>query len=167
MDITEHIKFLLKSILVVIIILGISLFVASAWKWAEKEDNKPLIIETINTTLLDSIYDEIINLEIEHPDIVFSQALLESDYASSDLFISNNNLFGMKASGSRATTSDSIVNGYKWYPNWRESVVDYALLQMAFYRGLNESEYYIRLSNNYAQDSKYVHKLKSIDYIKQ
>ena len=166
MDIKETIKelkFWLWAVLIVILTSLIFYFHLSI----EEENNEPLIIETINTTLLDSIYDEIINLEIEHPDIVFSQALLESDYASSDLFISNNNLFGMKASGSRATTSDSIVNGYKWYSNWRESVVDYALLQMAFYRGLNESQYYTRLSNNYAQDSKYVHKLKSIDYIKQ
>lgn len=162
-QIFEELKYWILSILVAVI-LSILLYVESC---EEEQNHQPLIIETINTTLLDSIYDEIINLEIEHPDIVFSQALLESDYASSDLFISNNNLFGMKASGSRATTSDSIVNGYKWYPNWRESIVDYALLQMAFYRGLNESEYYIRLSNNYTQDTKYVHKLKSIDYIKR
>lgn len=159
----KELKFWLLAVLIAILTSLVFYFHLSI----EEQNNQPLIIETINTTLLDSIYDEIINLEIEHPDIVFSQALLESDYASSDLFISNNNLFGMKASGSRATTSDSIVNGYKWYPNWKESVVDYALLQMAFYRGLSESEYYTRLSNNYAQDSKYVYKLKSIDYIKQ
>lgn len=159
----KELKFWLLAILIVILTSLIFYFHLSI----EEENNEPLIIETINTTLLDSIYDEIISLEIEHPDIVFSQALLESDYATSELFISNNNLFGMKASGSRATMSDSIINGYKWYPNWRESIVDYALLQMAFYKGLTEAEYYNKLSNNYAQDSKYIHKLKSINYIKQ
>ena len=156
----KELKFWLSAVLITILTSLVFYFHLSI----EEENNKPLIIETINTTLLDSIYDEIINLEIEHPDIVFSQALLESDYASSDLFISNNNLFGMKASGSRATTSDSIVNGYKWYPNWRESIIDYALLQMAFYRGLSETDYYKKLGDTYAQDSEYVKKLKSMHY---
>ena len=168
MDMTERrINFIVNSILAIALIISISAFIAFVWNWSEEQNNKPLIIETINTTLLDSIHDEIINLELEHPDIVFSQALLESAYATSDLFISNNNLFGMKESGSRATVSDSIVNGYKWYHNWRESLIDYALFQMAFYRGLNETEYYRKLSSSYAQDSRYVQKLKSIDYIKQ
>lgn len=151
-----------KTVLYITAIIITGCFIFHVWKFGLKYYDKPLIIQTINTTLLDSIYDEILELEIQHPDIVFSQALLESNYASSDLFVSNNNLFGMKATGSRATTSDSIVNGYKWYSNWRESLIDYALLQMAFYRGLTEEEYYQRLSDNYAQDSKYVQKLKSI-----
>ena len=158
----------MKESVKTIIIVGIvsiiyTLFLIRLWNVRE---NKPLIIETVNTTLLDSIYNEIIELELEHPEIVFTQVLLESSYATSDLFKSNNNLFGMKPSGSRVTTSDSIVNGYKWYPNWRESLIDYGLLQMAFYRGLSEAEYYQRLSDNYAQDSKYVEKLKSINYLK-
>lgn len=156
---------MVKSVKTIVVVLIASLIYITVLtvSWINSE-NKPLIIQKVDTALLDSIYNEILELEIQHPDIVFSQALLESNYASSDLFITNNNLFGMKDSGSRATTSDSIVNGYKWYPNWRESVIDYALLQMAFYRGLDEATYYQRLSENYAQDSKYIHKLKSVNY---
>lgn len=113
-------------------------------------------------SLVDSIYTEILLMRIEHPTIVFAQILLETGYLTSDLFISNNNMFGMKVSGSRATTSNQIVNGYKFYPNWRESLIDYALLQMAFYRNISEEEYLKRLSSSYASDPNYIKKIQNI-----
>lgn len=111
---------------------------------------------------LDSIYSEILNLRLDHPNIVFAQVLLETGYLSSELYKNNNNLFGMKISGSRATTSTKIVGGYKWYPNWRESLLDYALLQMSFYRRLSEEEYFKKLSTTYASDHGYINKLKEL-----
>ena len=113
-------------------------------------------------TTLDSIYYEINKLNLEHPEIVFSQVILETGYLTSKLYRENNNLFGMRVSGSRATMSNKIVNGYKWYPSWRESLIDYALLQMAFYKNKSEKEYFDKLSRVYAEDPYYVTKLKKI-----
>lgn len=124
--------------------------------YIDKKPEKPML-------LLDSIYYQILALEIEHPKIVYSQALLESGYATSPLFVNNHNLFGMKESGQRATTSNVIINEYKYYPNWRESIIDYALLQMAFYKGLTRDEYYNKLRQTYANDSLYIHKIKRIE----
>ena len=113
-----------------------------------------------NQSLYDSIYTEIIKLNIEHPEIVYSQVLHETDSCRSRLFQTNHNLFGMKCSGSRATTSCEVVNGYAWYPNWRESLLDYALLQMSHYKNLTDEEYYERLRLRYASDKEYINKLK-------
>ena len=124
--------------------------------YIDKKLEKPML-------LLDSIYYQILALEIEHPRIVYSQALLESGFATSPLFINNHNLFGMKESGQRATTSNVIINEYKYYPNWRESIIDYALLQMAFYKGLTEDEYYKKLQQTYAVDSFYIQRIKRIE----
>lgn len=130
----------------------------------ESDEDSIESLNPINSpqSLIDSIYTEILIMRIEHPTIVFAQVLLETGYLTSDLFISNNNLFGMKASGSRATTSNVIVNGYKYYPTWRESLIDYALLQMAFYRRIDEDEYFKRLSSSYASDPNYIKKIQNI-----
>ena len=111
---------------------------------------------------LDSIYTEILNLRLDHPTIVYSQVLLETGFLSSELYKTNNNLFGMRVSGSRATTSTKIINGYKYFENWRESLLDYGFLQMAFYRNLSEKEYYHKLERVYAEDPNYVNKLKNL-----
>lgn len=111
--------------------------------------------------LKDSIYTEILTLRLEHPEIVYQQAMHETGDLTSSLFKTNKNLFGMKASGNRATTSNIVVNGYKWYPNWRESLLDYALFQMSYYRGLERDEYYSKLGRSYAEDENYINLLKS------
>lgn len=112
---------------------------------------------------IEQIWIEINDLNIEYPSIVFSQAMLESNFATSDLFSENNNLFGMKYSGSRPTTSNKIHNGYKKYKDWRESIIDYALLQSCFYRNLSKDEYYNKLQSIYAEDKNYVINLKIIE----
>ena len=113
-------------------------------------------------TTLDSIYQAILDYRLDHPEIVYSQIVLETGYLTSNLFLQNNNLFGMRVSGSRATTSTIIVDGYKWYPHWRESLLDYALLQMAFYRNKSEESYYTKLGRAYAEDPNYIIKLKNL-----
>ena len=113
-------------------------------------------------SLSDSVYSEILRLNLEHPEIVYAQVTLETGHFTSELFESNNNMFGMRRSGSRVTTSNKIENGYKWYPSWRESLLDYAFLQSSFYRGKTKEEYFNKLSRSYAEDPKYVVKLKKI-----
>lgn len=144
--------------IILLLILLFSLEVTSPPKGLSKRmiDQKvtPIVI------LLDSIHQEIINLELLYPEIVYQQVLHESNNLTSSLFISNNNLFGMKVSGNRATTSNKIIKGFKWYKNWRESLLDYALYQMAFCRVSTKEAYYNLLQKSYASDSMYLQKLK-------
>lgn len=144
----------------VLTLISIGIIISKASK--EKPKEEPKMEVSINQSLVDSVHTEILRLRMEHPTIVFSQILLETGYFTSELFMTNNNMFGMKASGSRATTSNVIVNGYKYYSNWRESLIDYALLQMAFYRGITETEYLKRLSISYASDPNYIKKIQNI-----
>ena len=69
------------------------------------------------------------SLPFKHKDIIVAQAVLESGWFKSRNCVNNNNLFGMRRAYTRMTTSDTTLNGYAHYTNWRMSVIDYYLLQ--------------------------------------
>ena len=68
-------------------------------------------------------------LPFKHKDIIVAQAILETGWFKSKNCVNNNNLFGMRRAYTRMTTSDTTLNGYAHYANWRMSVIDYYLLQ--------------------------------------
>ena len=106
-------------------------------------------------TLLDT-------LNVEHPHIVFAQMRLESGNFKSDLANNNDNFFGMKYPRQRATMAQGVDRGYACYRSWSYSVLDYAIWQRRYARGLTEEEYLEMLSEKYAEDKAYVRKVKSI-----
>jgi uncharacterized FlgJ-related protein len=108
----------------------------------------------------DSIKMYIEELNIDHADIVFNQARIESGNFSSTIYKENNNMFGMKVATQRPTTSIGENRGYAVYLNWQQSIIDYALLQSWSYKNLNRKEYLDKLNNNYAEDSLYIDKIK-------
>ena len=69
------------------------------------------------------------SLPFKHRDIIVAQAILESGWFKSNNCVKNNNLFGMRRAYTRMSTSDTTINGYAHYSNWRMSVIDYYLLQ--------------------------------------
>lgn len=102
-------------------------------------------------------------LNFSFPDIVFAQAILETNNFKSRIFMENNNLFGMKQSVKRITKARYTQYDHAYYKNWIESVDDYALYSSTYLSSLKtESDYFEYLSQNYAEDSQYVTKLKSI-----
>lgn len=101
-------------------------------------------------------------LNLEHPEIVYAQALLESSNFQSNIFRSSNNLFGMKEARQRPTTASGTENSHAYYNNWVSSVIDYALWQSAYGRHLTNKQYLDLLSNIYAQDSSYIDKINKI-----
>lgn len=108
-----------------------------------------------NKDFVDELMEYIFEMRIENAYIVYSQAVLESGNFSSDIFKENHNLFGMKMPERRATTAIGVNRGHAVYKNWRESVIDYALMQAAYYRGLSEKEYLDKICSVYAEDSMY------------
>ena len=110
----------------------------------------------------DQLLTYIFDLRLEHPYIVFAQAIEESGHFKSEIFQENNNLFGMKMPWSRATTAIGINRGHAVYTSWRQSVIDYAFFQMSYMRGLTREEYLLKLSKSYAENKKYVANLKRI-----
>jgi uncharacterized FlgJ-related protein len=101
----------------------------------------------------------IYRLHLEHPEIVYAQAVLESKFFTSKLFKRNHNMFGMKVASSRPTTAIGTNGEYAEYNNWRDSLLDYALFQAAYMRGFTFDEYMEKLSRSYAEDDEYTSKL--------
>ncbi len=103
------------------------------------------------------------DIHIAFPDIVFSQAVLESGNFKSNIFRINHNMFGMKLAKQRPTLAIDEENGHAVYNNWKESVLDYALFQSRYLSVIKTKELYLEyLRNNYAEDSSYVHRLNCI-----
>jgi uncharacterized FlgJ-related protein len=110
------------------------------------------------------LYLEIIENDIKHPDIVLAQAILESGYLSSPIFIENNNLFGMRFPERRPTVALSENRGYSVYDCWTDSVKDYKLFQEFLFRRKEKTrdEYFDYLDRIYAEDPNYVPFLKKV-----
>lgn len=142
-------------VLVCIFMLG-----ATIWLHTRNGDTKTEIYQT--KEFPDELMEYIFDLRLENAYIVYSQAVLETGTFTSDIFFENNNLFGMKMPERRATTAIGINRGHATYKNWRSSVDDYALMQMAYYKGLSETEYLEKLGRIYATDPNYMVRLIEI-----
>jgi flagellum-specific peptidoglycan hydrolase FlgJ len=108
----------------------------------------------------DSLKLYIDELKIRYPDIVYRQAVIESENFTSRFFLENNNLFGMKQVYSRPSTQIGIDRGYGVYRNWKESVLDYAIYQAWSGKELDRDAYLDMLQKKYAIDKNYKEKLK-------
>lgn len=110
----------------------------------------------------DNLLEYIYEMRIEHPYIVYAQALKESARFTSNIYKENHNLFGMKVPERRSTVVIGVNRGHAVYLNWKMSVIDYALFQEAYMRGLTEDEYLARLGRMYAQDKDYEKDLRKM-----
>lgn len=154
------------------IVLVVSFFILLLIFFAQKEVKIKIVSGETEVNLRtdedvfskEKLIQEMKRLKIKHPSIVYSQFVLESNHFRSPLFKNHSNMMGMKIATTRATTSVGSENGYSIFNNWRDGILDYALYQSSFLRGLNEQEYYQYLSQHYAEDKEYVNKLKN--YIK-
>jgi uncharacterized FlgJ-related protein len=97
------------------------------------------------------------------PDVVLAQARLETGNFTSKVFKENNNLFGMKLPRVRNTTAIGEQNSHADYSSWMQSIIDYKLWQDEVVKKHRTKRAYLRyLSKNYAEDKKYIHKLKQM-----
>ena len=117
---------------------------------------------TSKSELMESVYDRIFQLRLEHPDIVMAQCILESGEFTSDIFINGNNCLGMKVPGQRPTFAIGVYRNHAKFKSWHDCIADYALWQSAYGRGLSDDAYLALLDRIYAEDGSYAGKLKSI-----
>jgi flagellum-specific peptidoglycan hydrolase FlgJ len=140
------------------LILFASLFVLSSF--TVKKETEPVSLTH------EVLYEQINELKIKFPDIVFAQAVLESGHFQSQLFINQNNLFGMKAPKRRETTAvNKGKQGYALYDTWTSSLYDYQLWQQSMLKNrenTTRSQYFALLGRVYASDKKYVSSLKRV-----
>ncbi len=143
--------------------------------WGLSKASKPPIPEpTISEQIIyfeiphmeftpENLKNYINELNIKFPHIVYSQAIQETGYFTSNVFRENNNLFGMKVARLRPTTALGTRRDHAYYKNWMDSVKDYALYQAAYLNHINtEKGYFEHLSRSYAEDPNYIKRLKSI-----
>lgn len=102
-------------------------------------------------------------LNVKFPWIPMAQSMVETGQWKSDIFLENNNLFGMKEATSRITTAIGTNKNHAEYNTWRESVYDYAFYQSRYLGKIKtEADYYEYLAASYAEDPRYVIKIKEM-----
>ena len=98
---------------------------------------------TNNSFSEENLIEEIKRVKIKNAHIFYAQILIESKHFKSPKFKKFNNLCGMRVAGSRPSTRSGEDDfGFATYRNWKDCVLDYALLQSGFARDLKENEYY-------------------------
>lgn len=104
-----------------------------------------------DTITIEGLYKACDYYEIQQPDIVVAQAVLETGFFKSDLCLNQNNLFGL---------FNSKKMDFYAFNHWTESVRAYKNKVQYRYK---EGDYYEWLEHiGYAEDSLYVSKLKNI-----
>lgn len=159
-----------KIALSVVIVLVISSFILGRFIRFKSLDSyeKELIVISLekekNKFSEDKFVSELKRLNVKFPHIVMAQAIAETGHYKSQVFKENNNLFGMKQATVRINTAKGTQNGHAFYDNWYQSVYDYAFYQCRYLGQINtENEYYLYLSNTYAEAGDgYVKLLKDI-----
>ena len=98
----------------------------------------------------DGLMDALLYLEIPHPKIVYTQAILETGWFTSKGCSKDNNLFGLYKG-----------KHHKKYTHWKESVRAYKKNISSKYKP-NEDYYMFLKRIHYAEDPNYIAKLKQI-----
>jgi len=110
----------------------------------------------------DKLQVEIGYMNFKYPEIVYAQAILETGNFTSIIFKENNNMFGMKLPRIRATKATGENRGHALFDNWEDSLDDYGMYYNAYLKNLSEEEYYGFLRQYYAEDPKYINKVKKL-----
>lgn len=141
---------------IIVLALGISqIFIYK--KMLEIQEPEPYIEYEEVITFFDKSPEEglmeaLMYFNVQHPHIVYAQAVLETGNFNSRICKEYNNLFGLY---------DSRRKQYYTFNHWSESVVAY--VKYIQYRYLPPKDYYKFLQDiGYAEDPKYIDKLKII-----
>lgn len=115
--------------------------------------NKP---EKVNDSIL---YQFLIDNNAWYPDILLKQAKIESGNYSSNIYKSNNNLYGMRVPYKRSTTQSGFDKGYGVYQNWCLSALDRLLWDYYHFDEKPTKEEYLNKLQFFAEDSNYISKI--------
>lgn len=99
---------------------------------------------------------------IPYKDVIIAQTRLETGNYTSWLFVNSNNLFGMRHPVIRKTTSLGSKYNHAYYSHWTKSVDDYILWYEYNMNKLDSCYYTFLKKVGYAEDKKYINKLKKM-----
>jgi uncharacterized FlgJ-related protein len=123
----------------------------------DKKTSSPLNVYNYNDKSLtqqqftpENFAKEVVNSGIKYPDVAIAQSMIETGHFKSNIFKSNNNLFGMKLAKQRKTTAAGEQNGHAKYKSWIDSVKDYKLWQDSYkMNNLSKEQYIAKLNSIY------------------
>jgi hypothetical protein len=121
------------------------------------------LINTPDSINDDILYDFLLENNAWYPEILLAQAKLESGNYTSNIFKSNNNLYGMRKVYRRPTTQQGDDKGYGYYSNWCLSVLDRILWDKFAFENKPSKDEYLRALRGYANDPYYIEKLLWIE----
>ena len=158
---TKYKLYFIGSLLLFFILL-------SSFLGVEKGENKYFKNETEITFKRDAdfsqekLISEMKRLKIQHPHIALAQMMIETNYFTHPRFKNRSNIAGLRRAGSRITTASGYDDsGFAEFTDWKQSLLDYALLQTGFARGLTEEQYYQWLKS-YTHEENYIKLVKSV-----
>lgn len=137
-------------------------------KYVNKNDNisdyeKIILINESDSFSEKKLISMLKELNVSYPHIAYAQSMIETGFWQSKIFFENHNLFGMKEAKFRVTSAGGTQHNHAYYDHWRQSVYDYAFYQCRYLHNIkSEDEYFQYLSENYAEDTLYVNKVKKI-----
>ena len=112
---------------------------------------------------IENFKKELYNSKIRFPEVVWKQALLESNRFKSPVFLEANNCFGMKISASRPNMQTGEYLGFAEYRNVHECLADYAIWQSLYCKEIKTEEDYIDfLDKIYCPNQGYKELIKQI-----
>lgn len=151
-----------------VLVYGMSLFVTykygitSGLKRLSAEE-RVLFLKKNDQFNQDKLVSMMKGLNVKYPWILMAQSILETGHWKSQIFLENNNLFGMKEAKTRITTSLGTQNNHSYYDTWRESVYDYAFYQSRYLGNVNsEQDYFDYIQATYSETPSYVQQLKKV-----
>lgn len=154
----------MKNILyAVVLLLTIGLLSSSVIliNLLRKKEPKPTIVyvtepEPVEREVIEmDIWQYIVNIKIQHPDIVFTQCQIETAHFTHWRYTENNNCLGMKYPKKRPTTAiGEDKDGYAIYSHWKHSIHDYLIWQIMYCYNMSKEDYLDYLDNVYAESGK-------------
>lgn len=145
---TKKIKHLLFGTLVLFLTLVLTSFTKNT-----RDEGLDDIIN--NSFTKQALINEIICHKFKYPDIVLAQALLESGHFKSDVFLENNNLFGMRQPKKRYTLCKGSNLNHALYDNWIICVEDRMIYEELYLNDKSRTQYKKFLDKTYAKGKNY------------
>jgi hypothetical protein len=108
----------------------------------------------IDSALVDQVFEEICRLQIQHPQMVMRQAILETGWMRARFLMDRQNLFGFRS------------RQYLKFDHWRDSVAYYKAWQERRYPS-GEEDYAAFLQRVSYGNSSYVKHLRKIQWDRQ
>lgn len=147
----------------VVVIISIWLIVVPIDRKIMINTEAQVIVAQRNQFSEEKLIEMINSLNFPFPHIILAQAIHETNSFTSSIFVENHNLFGMKCAAVRIHTSKGTNREHALYDTWMDSLYDRAFYSATYLSSIKtEEEYYSYLEQYYAEDPKYVEKLKTI-----